>query len=1496
MAGGLKSRVDRLRLELNRSTAFLNTKWPRRVATTLIVIVVLFGLFGFFGVPMILRHVLTTQVATSISRPVTVGRIAFNPYRLRLELDQLHIADRDPQKPFVDLGHLRVKLSWTSLFRLAPVVKELIIDRPAFHLVRTGDQQFNFSDLLVTKTPPPPPSKPQRFALSNIRIRNGDVRFDDQVLSEQHAVEHLDLDVPFIANLPADTQIFVQPLLRMVVDGSPIKIGGRALPFAPQPESAIGLSINHFNLAPYMGYVPTKLPIKIPAGALSAFLQLHFVQAASGPIVRVTGNTSLDDLDVRDSTNAPLAGFKRATVILDDVEPLGNVFHLGAITLDTLNVVLVRNRDGTTNLTSLTAPPPANAFAPVPSPAAPAPTAALPSPAPGAAAAPIATSSPGAASSDVSQHLSLSRERSARSAPGEGTPRTTAPPVAATPLSNATPPAAAPRPAAPAPVTAAPELSSATTTKPQQSTAASAPPAARTSINPSASPAALPSPAPGVAAAPIAASSPGAASSDASQHLSLSRERSVRSAPGEGTPRSTAPASPATTAATPAAASSSPTPTGLSAPSIAASAPSALPPPSSAPAAQGPLDLSIASVTLTNSAVKLTDNSLATPATVALQNINVGLKQFAMGPKAGPAAYDFAGQLSGGGSIAVKGALDLAQSQVTSDVTITQVDLPPLQAYAQSALAATLGAGKLNAHANVQTSFAASKFNLHVEPADFSVDNLSLNAPGGRDQPVQWSRFGATIAQVDLASHQAVVKEVHADGIRLSVKRSRDGKLSLLSLLRTQNEPAPTSAPPERGKRRRSSRQPQMTVSRGRRAPTRRNRRVAKENAPAAAPAPPAGPQWQYGVESIAIEKAEINGEDDSSSKPIKAAIAPLNLHVKNFTSDFHQPFDVDLDGVLNRRGKFRFNGPVALAPLKATLRVNTQRLDLAFAEAFATKDLNASIKTAMLTTTGVASAATVRDKLKLGYRGDATIGNVRVLDKLTGDDFVRWNALAFNRIDFALGPGRPQLRVGAIALSDFYARVILNANGRLNLSDITSNPEEARKSLTREETGAAPIPSVSPVATPTPTPTPAPPSAAAAPNGTATPAALPTPVPKPLPADIQLGGITLHGGHIDYSDFFIKPNYRANLTNVSGSVGAFGTSSTAPADVLVVGQINSSSPINISGAINPLAPLAAVDIKAKADGIVLTDLTAYSVKYTGYPITKGTLTVDVHYVLDKQILTATNHIFLDQLTFGDRVESSTAKNLPIRLAVAILKDSKGQINLDVPVSGSLNDPQFSLGGIIFHAFMNILTKAITAPFRLLTSAIGGIAGAGGSNEDLSYVEFAPGRATLTDVARKRLDAVAVALNARPALKLSIIGRVDPEIDKAGLHEAKVDDLVIARLKDSEGADAANGTIPADLYDKYLKKVYKAAKFEKPTNAVGLNKSLPPDEMKKLLVTNMPVSDDDLKKLANARAEAVRTYLGMKIDPSRLVVAPSKLDASGITDQGKSTRADLSLQ
>jgi hypothetical protein len=211
---------------------------------------------------------------------------------------------------------------------------------------------------------------------------------------------------------------------------------------------------------------------------------------------------------------------------------------------------------------------------------------------------------------------------------------------------------------------------------------------------------------------------------------------------------------------------------------------------------------------------------------------------------------------------------------------------------------------------------------------------------------------------------------------------------------------------------------------------------------------------------------------------------------------------------------------------------------------------------------------------------------------------------------------------------------------------------------------------------------------------------------------------------------------------------------------------------------------------------------------------------------------------------------------------------------------------------------MGLIVKAVTSPFSLIASAVGG---GGGSGEDLNYVVFSPGWATVTPAARSKLDTVAKALQARPSLKLNICGRVDPKFDREALPEALVAQSVAKQkvLDTDQGAanvDLASVQITPDEYNKYLKRAYKAAKFDKPRDLLGLNKSLPPDEMKKLMIANIKVTDDDLKQLAEARAEAVRKALSAKVDPARLLVVPPKLNADGIKDSGKTTRADLSLQ
>jgi hypothetical protein len=274
--------------------------------------------------------------------------------------------------------------------------------------------------------------------------------------------------------------------------------------------------------------------------------------------------------------------------------------------------------------------------------------------------------------------------------------------------------------------------------------------------------------------------------------------------------------------------------------------------------------------------------------------------------------------------------------------------------------------------------------------------------------------------------------------------------------------------------------------------------------------------------------------------------------------------------------------------------------------------------------------------------------------------------------------------------------------------------------------------------------------------------------------------------------------------------------------------------------------------------------------------------------------LTAENHILLDQLTFGEPLPGAKTSKIPLRLAIALLKDSNGKIDLNIPVSGSLSDPKFSVTDVILGALKNILLKAVTAPFNLLASAIPGFHG----GEQHTYVEFAPGFATLTPDARESLDTFASALQQRPSLQLSIRGRVDPALDHDGLREAKLlEEEKAEKMKAKGGGGDINSIeLTPSENEKYMARVYKDAKFTKQANFLGLDKSLPPDEMKKILLSHIQVTDSDLHHLADALAAAVRKYMSEKVDPGRLFLEAPKLTAEGITDKGKTTRVDLSFE
>jgi len=594
------------------------------------------------------------------------------------------------------------------------------------------------------------------------------------------------------------------------------------------------------------------------------------------------------------------------------------------------------------------------------------------------------------------------------------------------------------------------------------------------------------------------------------------------------------------------------------------------------------------------------------------------------------------------------------------------------------------------------------------------------------------------------------------------------------------------------------------------------------------------------------------------------------------------------------RRGVMALDGTVQPTAPAAQVQVDLREIDLAPLQPYLADRFNAALRGGTATVKGRLGVDAPSGKpIAARFAGNAQLGNVRTVDRVTGDDFLRWRSLAVNGIDFVMDESKGPMKVGvgSVALSDFYARVILNANGRLNLQDVmaggAAKGEAAPStSLTQANPASAP-PASAPAAAPAPAPAPA-----------ATAAAKP---------QIRLGGVTVSKGNINFSDFFVRPNYTANLTDMKGSVSKVSSTDPAPADLTLAGRIDDDAPVNIDGKLNPLADPLYLDIAAKAAGVELTRLTPYAAKYAGYPITKGKLTVDVAYKIENGKLDASNHLYLDQLTFGDKVDSPTATKLPVLLAVSLLKDRNGVIDINLPVSGSLSDPEFSIGGVIVRVIVNLLTKAITSPFSLIASAFGG------GGDELGYVEFPPGTATLTPAARQKIDTLGKALADRPSLRLEISGRIDPATDMAGAQRAWLDARVAEQksrdLRSSarqggvaddseEGEQGAKVTVSQQEYPKYLEAVYKRASFKKPRNVIGLAKSLPTQEMEKLLLENAPVTNVELRQLAEQRALAVKQSLERdgKVPENRLFLTAPKLDTEGIKDKGAPNRVDFAIR
>ncbi|MGC2039645.1 DUF748 domain-containing protein, partial [Paraburkholderia caledonica] len=874
-----------------------------------------------------------------------------------------------------------------------------------------------------------------------------------------------------------------------------------------------------------------------------------------------------------------------------------------------------------------------------------------------------------------------------------------------------------------------------------------------------------------------------------------------------------------------------------------------------------PLDLSIKRFVLNDGTVNVRDEAASRPVDVGLEKLAVTLTDFSTLATA-PAHYTLNTDLKrSGGSLGLAGALSLAAKTASAKLDVKSLNLPLLQPYLDAATTAQVTDGALSTTANIGANWSKSPAAVMIADTQLDMRSLKVAARGGREPLIALAQGSVKVKQVDLNARTADVTSVDTTGLAVDVQRLKDGSINLASLGAAHEAE-----------------------------PTRTAIHAAKK-------AQAEGPAWRYKIGELNVKDATANFTDNTTPQPVKLGITSLQLKVQQISNDLGRPLPVELQATLNGKGTLDLKGDVTATPLKVAVKVNANRLDAAAFEPYFGSRLNAAIASALLNASGDLALSQAKS-LKASYRGDVALVDVRMLDKATSDPFAGWRSLALSKLKADYDEHGTSVDAERVTFTRFYGRVLLDAQGKLNLTDVVAHESGAAQSLTRDKNnkgGAEPVPLTPPTASAVVNSSAPVVASASAPASSAAPATVTAATPPQNPVRLHFGQLVLQQGRVTYTDNFIKPNYTANLVGIQGTVGAFGTQSTTSAPVEIAAKLAANGPLSIRGTVNPLIAKPALDLTASAHDIELTNLTPYSAKYAGYPITKGKLNVDLHYKLENDQLNADNHLFIDQLTFGDHVENDTATKLPVRLAISLLKNSRGEIDVNLPVSGSLSNPEFSIGGLIWHAVLNLLQKAVTAPFSLIAHAFGG------SGEELGYVEFEPGSAQLSEDDNKKLDTIVKALGSKPSIKMDLIGRVDPKLDEPALRARYVDRLVKQqKIKDVVGngqsVDLSSVTVDPKEYDKYLTKAYKSADFKKPRNFVGLTKSMPDDDMKSALAANAPIDEASLRQLAQQRAQSVQQYLDGKIDSSRVFIVAPKLDAGGINDKGATTRVDFGLK
>lgn len=588
---------------------------------------------------------------------------------------------------------------------------------------------------------------------------------------------------------------------------------------------------------------------------------------------------------------------------------------------------------------------------------------------------------------------------------------------------------------------------------------------------------------------------------------------------------------------------------------------------------------------------------------------------------------------------------------------------------------------------------------------------------------------------------------------------------------------------------------------------------------------------WSITLARLEFRDSDATLQDRSVRQAPTFRLQPLSAKIADLSLDLSRPLYIEFDTVVNGAAPLAVKGTITPLTTAATLDVALSKLPLRDVDAYLPVPHGLRLRSGEIAANGrLVVPGDGSSSPELLFEGSGTLSGFSMIETKGGAELLAWRSATADGLRYSTAPDA--LSIQTLTMQGPTARVEILPDGSINLANaLTPGSQDSSLSM-------------------------------------------------PMPIDV--GKVVLHSGHLGFSDYSIEPNFSVGIDALHGTVRDISTSGRGTAKIDLNGHvINRHSPVEISGETDPFAFDRHTDVLMTFRNIELPIFNPYSGRFAGYAIAKGKLTTELRYRIDSRVLAAEHHVVIDQLEWGDATESKDKVTLPVRLATSLLKDRHGTIDLDLPVNGTLDNPEFRIGPIVWQVVKNIITKAVTAPFSMLGGMFSGA-------DDAQYIDFTPGSIAISEKSAQGLRAISQALSEKQELKIDIPGAPASGPDAEALRDRRFHGALAALSKKNDPEFDYAVLEPSEKLD-LLKKLYREQFGTKPQldappraddaptrgERIALRDQYEIAQLEDRLQPRFEATTEELTQLARDRAVVVQDALlaDGAIDPARIFLA-----------------------